>query len=490
MTAEPRRAVASPDSDALRARIANWSPEHGSLDFDCLTALYRARRLTPEDVVRAVYQRIESKPDTFAWIHRIPVEDAIARARDVMRRPMDDAAFPLWGLPFSVKDCNDVPGLPTTNACPPTRYIAQSTGQAIQRLLDAGAICLGKVNMDQFGLGLVGQRTPYGGCSSVFDADFISGGSSSGSAVSVGAGHVSFSIGNDAAGSGRVPAGLNNIVGIKPTPGLVSNACVTGGGCVKTIETVTAFALTGEDALTVLRCMAGYDPSYPFSREEADQVDLSAHDAPATFRFGTPAGDALRFFGDTEAERLYRGAVSRLERLGGQRVEVDFSPFEETQRILYDGAWIAERSLGLDSTVEKFGDEMHPVTRRILGQGSAYSAKDTFAAIHRVAELRCATRPTWNAIDTLLVPTTPTTYRKSEIEANPIELNSRLGIYTNFANLMSLCAVAVPAGFRADGLPLGVTFLGRAFTESLQASLAIRFHRDLGLPLGASRHRY
>ncbi|MDB5817636.1 MAG: atzF, partial [Rhizobacter sp.] len=281
-----------------------------------------------------------------------------------------------------------------------------------------------------------------------------------------------------------------NIVGIKPTPGLVSNACVTGGGCVKTIETVSAFALTGEDALTVVRCMAGYDASYAISREEADRVDLSAVPAPATFRFGTPAASALRFFGDTEAERLYHEAVARLVKLGGTRVEVDFEPFEETQKILYDGAWIAERSLGLDATVERFGDQMHPVTRRILSQGSQYSAKDTFAAIHRVAELRCATRPTWAAIDTLVVPTTPTIYRKSEIEADPIALNSKLGIYTNFANLMGLCAVAVPAGFRKDGLPLGVTFLGRPFTEALQSSIAIRFHRDLELKLGASQNRY
>ena len=474
----------------LRQRVSGWTAAGGSLDLACLAALYARGDLTPADVVDAVYDRIEAGPETHAWIHLVPRDAALACARAVMQWPDDRAKSPLWGMPFSVKDCNDVPGMPTTNAFAPTAYLATRTGQAIQRLLDAGAICLGKVNMDQFGIGLVGMRTPYGACSSVFDPAYISGGSSSGSAVSVGIGHVSFSIANDAAGSGRVPAAFNNIVGLKPTPGLVSNTCVTGGGCVKTIETLSVFALTGEDAQAVLQTIAGYDITDPFSKRHADAVDLSWRAAPAQFRFGTPSEPYLRFFGDRDAERLYQAGIERLQAMGGVRVDVDFTPFEETQKILYEGAWIAERGLALDDTVARYADAMHPVTRRIVATGSDYTAKDTFRAIHRVAELKCQTRPVWQSIDTLVVPTTPTIYRQAEIEADPIALNARLGIYTNFVNLMGLCGAAVPAGFRGDGLPLGMTFLGASFTEATQMSLGAAFHRAQGLRLGASAHPY
>jgi allophanate hydrolase len=373
-----------------------------------------------------------------------------------------------------VKDCNDVPGMPTTNGFPPSAYVASGTGQAIGRLLDAGAVCLGKTNMDQFGIGLVGMRTPYGACSSPFEPSFISGGSSSGSAVSVALGQASFSIANDAAGSGRVPAGVCNIVGLKPTPGLVSNACVTGGGCVKTIETVSVMALTAEDALEVLQRIAGFDSTHAFSRPEADAVDLGRQAAPARFAFGIPKGDGLRFFGDAAAERMFGDALRRLEAMGGVAEEVDFAPFEEVQRILYDGPWIAERALVLDEVLARHGPELHPATRRILESGGSWSAKDTFRAIHRVAELKAATRPIWSRLDALLVPTAPTAYRKAEIEAEPIALNARLGNYTNFVNLMGLSGIAVPNGFRPDGVALGVTLLGPAFAEARLAALARR----------------
>lgn len=464
-----------------------WSPGTGSLDVGTLRRLYAEGTLTPSQVVAAVYDRIALRGDDKVWIHLAPRDAVLAEARALEHA--GPSGHPLWGIPFSVKDCNDVPGMPTTNALPETAYVAETTGQAISRLTDAGAICIGKTNMDQFGIGLVGMRTPYGACSSVFDERYISGGSSSGSAVSVAAGLVSFSIGNDAAGSGRVPAAFNNIVGLKPTPGLVSNACVSGGGCVKTIETVSVFALTVENALTVLRLIAGYDPTYPFSRPEADAVDLAMRGAPPHFRFGVPAGDALRFFGDTEAEALYRTGLARLESIGGTRVDVDFAPFEETQRILYDGPWIAERALTLDPIVARHRESLHPVTRTILESAKSYSAVDTFRAIHRIAELKCATRPTWDSIDVLVVPSTPTIYTKAEIAADPIALNARLGIYTNFANLMGLSAVAVPNGFRPDGLPQGITILALPFQETRVAAIGAAFHRASDMPLGGTGNR-
>ncbi len=466
----------------------HWPAETGSLDFHTLSEAYASGQLTPSKVVNAIYDRIAARGDDHVWIHLVPREDALKAAAELEKTGYDGR--PLWGIPFSIKDCNDVIGLPTTNALKEGAYIAESTGQAVTRLFDNGAILIGKTNMDQFGIGLVGMRTPYGACSSVFNDDYISGGSSSGSAVSVAAGLSSFSIANDAAGSGRVPAGFNNIVGIKPTPGIVSNACVSGGGCVKTIETVSVFALTVEDGMAVMRVITGYDPSYPFSKPEADHVPLDVAPAPPKFRFGIPAGAALRFFGDSEAEQLFQEAIERLDAMGGELVEVDFTPFEETQRILYEGPWISERALSLDKVLAQYGDAIHPVTKKILENSGQYSSLDTFRAIHRIAELKCATRPVWNDIDVLLVPTTPTIYRKSEILADPIALNARLGIYTNFVNLMGLCGVAVPNGFRDDGLPSGVTFLAPGMEEAKAASIAAEFHRRVGVGLAKHLNPY
>ena len=466
----------------------SWSAETGSLDFETLKTGFSTGALTPKMVVNAIYDRIEARGEDHVWIHLVPRSEAL-KAADALEAQGYDGR-PLWGIPFSIKDCNDVVGLPTTNALKEGAYIAESTGQAVTRLFDSGAILIGKTNMDQFGIGLVGMRTPYGACSSVFNDEYISGGSSSGSAVSVAAGLSSFSIANDAAGSGRVPAGFNNIVGIKPTPGIVSNACVSGGGCVKTIETLSVFALTVEDGMSVMRVITGYDPSYPFSKPEADHVALDVAPAPARFRFGIPAGAALRFFGDTEAERLFQEAVERLDAMGGELVEVDFTPFEGTQRILYDGPWISERALSLDKVLPQYGEAIHPVTRKILENSGQYTSLDTFRAIHRIAELKCATRPVWDDIDVLLVPTTPTIYRKSEILEDPIALNARLGIYTNFVNLMGLCGIAVPNGFRDDGLPSGVTFLAPGMQEARAAAIAAEFHRRAHIGLGMHLNPY
>ncbi|MBH0238431.1 allophanate hydrolase [Methylobrevis albus] len=470
---------------ALAAAPTPVHPVSGpSLDLASLRAAYADGTLTPTAVVNLVYDRIEARGDDHVWIHLVPRAEALAAAAQLEAEGLQGR--PLWGVPFSIKDCNDVVGLPTTNALPEGAYVAATTGQAVTRLFAAGALLVGKTNMDQFGIGLVGMRTPYGACSSVFGEEFISGGSSSGSGVSVAAGLVSFSIGNDAAGSGRVPAAFNNIVGIKPTPGLVSNACVSGGGCVKTIETLSVFALTVPDGMALLQLIAGYDASYPFSKPEADAVALDPETPPTAFRFGVPAGDALRFFGDAEAERLFAEAVARFEAMGGTAVPVDFAPFEETQKILYDGPWIAERALTLDPVLARHRDAIHPVTRQILEKSADFSAADTFRAIHRIAELKCAVRPVWDDVAFILVPTTPTIYRKAEIAADPIALNAKLGIYTNFVNLMGLCGIAVPAGFRADGLPLGVTLLAPGFAEARIAGHAANFHRATGLTLGAT----
>ncbi len=459
-----------------------WSLSAQAPTISSLKAAF-ADGVAPSEIIAAICDRMDARGNDAVWIHRASREDLLAQAH-ALEAAGPGADQPLWGIPFSVKDCNDVPGMPTTNALPAMRYVAESTGPAIQRLLDAGAICLGKTNMDQFGIGLVGMRSPFGAPSSVFSEAHISGGSSSGSGVAVALGMGAFSIANDAAGSGRVPAAFNNIVGLKPTPGLISNSCVSGGGCVKTLETVSVFALTVADAMTVTRLIAGFDKQEPFSNPLADSADLASGPPPERFAFGIPDGQWLRFFSDADAAELFQQAVARLEAMGGRAVPVDFAPFDEVQRILYDGPWIAERALTLDPIVAEHREHIHPVTRGILESSGQYEATDVFRAIHRIAELKRDVRPVWDAIETLVVPTTPTIHTKAEIEADPIRLNSQLGIYTNFVNLMGLSAVAVPNGFRPDGLPQGATFLAPGFAEGRAARIAATFHARTGCGTG------
>ncbi|MEM8550911.1 MAG: allophanate hydrolase [Pseudomonadota bacterium] len=462
--------------------MSAWRWPHAPT-LNVLRAAY-ADGLSPAEMVDHLADRMEAGAAPHAFIHAVERGQLRAAAQALGERP---DGRPLWGIPFTVKDCNDVPGLPTTNALPQMAYTPASTGRTIERILDAGAICIGKTNMDQFGIGLVGMRSPYGAPSCVFSEEHISGGSSSGSGTATALGLGVFSIGNDAAGSGRVPAAFNNIVGLKPTPGLVSNTAVSGGGCVKTIETMSVFALTVEDAMEITRLIAGYDPADLFSSPLADTADLEDGAPPSAFRFATPAEKHLHFAGDADAARMFDAAVERLTALGGVAVPVDFAPFHEAQAILYDGPWIAERALSLDPVLAQHGEHIHPVTRQILESAGSYSATDTFRAIHRIAELKRDTRWLWDDVDVLVVPTTPTIFTKAEIEEDPIGRNSTLGIYTNFVNLMGLCGVAVPNGFRADGVPLGVTFLAPSFCEGRAARIAKAFHRHLGGRLGASQ---
>ena len=461
-----------------------WDELKGSLDFTTLRALYAGGELRPEDVVRTVYRRIAARGRDHVWIHVVPEAESMAAARRVAAAVPRSA--PLYGLPCAIKDNIDVPGLPSTSAFPPSRRIATSTGPAVQRLLDAGAIVIGKTNMDQLAIGLVGVRTPYGVARNAFDAAFVPGGSSSGSGVAVGAGLVAFALGNDAAGSGRVPAAFNNVVGVKPTPGLVSNTAVVGGGTAKSLETISVFALTVDDGMDVLRLIAGYDPEDLFSKTEARFCDLEHQPAPERFRFAVPSARDLAFFGDADAERLFEAAVARLESLGGTAVAVPYRVFNEAQRLLYEAPFLAERNVSTEAIIAGHEDALHPATRAILASAQDWTARDTYRAIHRLAELNRDARRLLAGIDVFVVPTTPTIYRVAEVEAEPILLNARLGTYTNFVNLMDLCGIAVPSGFRADGLPLGVTVLAEPFAEARAAAVAGAFHRKTGLTLGAT----
>jgi allophanate hydrolase len=412
-------------------------------------------RTEPVAAIEATYARIVALHGNPVFLHVVPKPEALARARE--------ARGPLAGLTFAVKDNIDVAGVPTTAGCPAYAYTPKRTATAVQKLLDAGAVLVGKTNLDQFAAGLVGTRSPYGAVKNAFNPEYISGGSSSGSAVAVALGCCDFSLGTDTAGSGRVPAAFNNVVGLKPTRGLVSNAGVVPA--CKSLDCVSVFAPGSAGALRALEAMQGYDAGDPWSRR-ASPVGLPA----GGLRVAVPR--APEFFGDREYERLYGEALARL---GGTRVEIDFAPFAEVQRLLYDGPWVAERLAPLAGFLHQHADDVHPVTRRVLETGRRATAVEAFLGLHRLAELRRAADAVWASADVIAVPGAPTVYTRAEVEAEPLELNSRLGIYTNFVNLLDYAAITVPAGFRADGLPFGLTLIGPAFSDRALAAHAARF---------------
>lgn len=415
------------------------------------------------DAVERAYERESAAAGNPVWIHRVDRATAVARARDAARRVREGAVLPLAGLPFAVKDNIDVAGLPTTAACPAFSFVPPRSATAVQKLLDAGAVCVGKTNMDQFATGLSGARSPYGTCRNSVNPDYISGGSSSGSALAVAFGLAEFALGTDTAGSGRVPAAFNGLVGLKPTRGLVSTAGVLPA--CRSLDCVSVFARTATRALQVMEAMSGDDPADPYSRRGTPRGF-----GAGPLRVAVPA--PLEFFGDAEYERLFAAA---LERLGGTRRTVDFASFAAAQKLLYEGPWIAERTAQLEGFLDVHADEMHPVTRGIIASGRNWTAVDAFRAQYRLAALRREADAVWTEADVLAVPGAPTIYRIDEMEKDPVRLNSRLGLYTNFVNLLDLAAITLPAGARADGLPFGLTLIAPAFSDRALAALAARF---------------
>jgi allophanate hydrolase len=439
---------------------------------------YRARRFSPVDVVASVLDNISKAPDRRAWITLLSPERVLEYAKALTAR--DPASLPLYGMPFAIKDNIDLEGVPTTAGCADYAYTPSKSAFVVARLIEAGAIPLGKTNLDQFATGLVGTRSPYGACGNSFDPAYVSGGSSSGSAVAVAMGLVSFSLGTDTAGSGRVPAAFNNIVGLKATCGALSTRGVVPA--CRSLDCVSIFALTADDAARVYSVAAAFDPADSYSRVVDSRPAWSAGSG---FRFGVPRASQLEFFGDAEYARLFAPAIGRLESLGGRRVEIDFEPFLATARLLYEGPWVAERYYAVGDFLERQPESVYPVTRQIISGGRDATAVDAFRAQYRLMELRRAAERMWLEMDVLVTPTAGTIYRIDAVEADPIRLNSNLGYYTNFVNLLDLAAVAVPAGFRADGLPFGVTLVGRAGADAQLLALGDRLHRASGVPLGA-----
>ncbi|HEY4245363.1 MAG TPA: allophanate hydrolase [Lacunisphaera sp.] len=452
-----------------------------SLDLSTLRAAYAAGTLTPTALVEEILQRIEAYNDPAVWIHRLSREELLARAREVEQRGI--SSQPLYGVPYAIKDNIDLAGVPTTAACPEFAYTPAESAFVVQRLLDAGAISIGKTNLDQFATGLVGVRSPHGVPRNPFHSEMIPGGSSSGSAVAVSAGLASFSLGTDTAGSGRVPASFNNLVGLKPTKGALSTRGVVPA--CRSLDCVSVFALTVEDAVAVASVAGGYDVCDPFARPSPQNV-FSPGAMPATFRFGVPAAGQLEWFGDTLSPECFARAVADLEKLGGIRIEIDFTPFRDAARLLYEGPWVAERWSAVREFHASHADAIWPVTRHIVEGGEKLLAVDAFESGYKLASLRRAADATWTKIDTMVLPTAATIYTRAQLEADPITLNSRLGIYTNFANLLDTAALAVPTGFRSDGLPFGVTLFGPAWSDGRLAAVGNALHRTTAKTTGAS----
>jgi allophanate hydrolase len=385
---------------------------------------------------------------------------------------------PLAGLSFAVKDNIDVAGLPTTAACAEFSYAPRAHAEVVRKLLEAGASVLGKTNLDQFACGLNGSRSPYGAVPNAFHADYVSGGSSSGSAYVVATGQADFALGTDTAGSGRVPAGLNNIVGIKPTRGLISARGVVPAA--QSVDCVSIFARTVATAARVLEAAMGHDPHDPYSRKLA----LKAGPWPRAFRFGVPS--ELVFFGDTLAEAAFGEAVTRLRELGGTPVPVDYAPLAEAAALLYESALVAERYTAIREFFDAHESAVLEPVRGIIASGRQYSAADLYQAQTHLRALGQQAEGMWDRIDVLLVPTAPTHYRLAQMKADPVALNRNLGAYTNFVNLLDYAAIAVPSSLRADGLPFGVTFIGPACSDWQLAELGQRYHHATGLPQGAT----
>lgn len=438
------------------------------LDLVSLRDAYHRGLADPAAIVAEVSRRIDAHDDPAVWIHRLgPAALSAHVARVQARGPLTQ---PLYGVPFAIKDNIDLADTPTTAACPEFAYTPPESAFVVQRLLDAGAIPIGKTNLDQFATGLVGVRSPYGTPRNPFHPGMIPGGSSSGSAVATATRQVSFALGTDTAGSGRVPAAFNHLVGLKPTCGWFSTRGVVPA--CRSLDCVSIFTQTIADATAVAAVAGAYDAEDPFAREAPAGQAAAAESTP--FTFGVPAAGQLDWFGDRVQPQLYARAIDRLSACGGQRIEIDFAPFAEAAELLYAGPWVAERWSAVRAFHAGHAAALHPVTRRIIEGGARLLAVDAFEAGYRLKVLQRRAAATWARVDTLVLPTTGTIYTREEVAADPFTLNSHLGRYTNFANLLDTAALAVPAGFRPDGAPFGVTLFGPAWSDARLAALAAR----------------
>jgi allophanate hydrolase len=449
-----------------------------SLEIPALQDAYASGALRPTEVVAEVYRRISARGNDHVWMSLVDPQTALDRARRLEQRGA--AGLPLYGIPFSVKDNIHVAGMRTTAGCPTFGSIASRSATAVTRAEQAGAILIGKNNMDHFATGLVGVRTLTGYCRNSFDPDYIPGGSSSGSGVAVASGLVSFSLGSDTGGSGRVPAAHNNIVGLKPTPGAVSSAGMLY--CNRTFDCMPVFALTCGDAWKVFEVIRGPDDADPYSHRSFEWKDAPAAE---TFTFSMPSGGDLTFFGDARAEQAFSRAVRILESCGGRQIDIDYAPFREATAAVFGGPMLAERLVDYGHFIADHAAAVHPVVVSLIDSARRFSAEQVFESLYRLQELRVAAANALQGVDALIVPTAATIYRCDEVEDDPVKLNHHMGRYTYFVNPLDLSALAVPAGMRTDGLPFGISFIGPAGSDLGLRRLGERFSDAVGGTLGA-----
>ncbi|MEM7144785.1 MAG: allophanate hydrolase [Verrucomicrobiota bacterium] len=445
------------------------SVELPGLELESLRAAYASGEWTPTRLVEALDEVISAAEPTRIWISRVSRERMLEYAREVEARGWEGQ--PLYGVPFAIKDNIDLAGMPTTAACPEFAYEPGESAFVVRRLMEAGAIPLGKTNLDQFATGLVGVRSPYGFPANAIDEKYIPGGSSSGSAVAVARGFASFALGTDTAGSGRVPAAFNGLVGLKPTRGLLS--CRGVVPACRTLDCVSVFSLSAGDAGAVLDVAATFDRADAYAR--ADPGLVEAAPLGETFTFGVPREDQLEFFGNGSARGCFAEGVARMESLGGKRVEIGFGPFLEAARLLYEGPWVAERYAAIEDILNEKPEILHSVTRGIIEGGGDARAVDAFRAAYRLQELKRVADEVWEAVDFVMTPTTGTVYTVAEVEAESVKLNSNLGYYTNFMNLLDYSALACPAGVMESGMPFGATLFAPAFHDGRLLDMAARF---------------
>jgi len=432
------------------------------LSVETIAADVQSRRRPAGEVMEDVIRRLDryDAVQPAVWISRFDAAALRAAAAAVDERIAGGEKLPLAGVPFAVKDNIDVAGLDTTAACPAFAYAPPRSATAVERLIAAGAIPVGKTNLDQFATGLNGTRSPYGIPRNAYNRAWVSGGSSSGSAVAVAAGLVAFALGTDTAGSGRVPAAFNHLIGFKPTRGRWSSRGLVPA--CRTLDCITVFTGTAEDAGLVDAIVAGFD------RE--DSLSRPLGDAPrAHRRIGVPRADQRPWFGDIESGFLYDAALAGLD---AELVEIDMTPLNEAARLLYNGPWVAERTAALQDLLRDDPEAIHPVVRGIVEEGHTYSAVDAFAASYRLADLARTAEEMWTTVDLLALPTTPTSYRVAEMLAAPVALNASLGAYTNFVNLLDMAAIAVPTGRYHSGVGFGITLMGPAGSDRSLIDLA------------------
>ncbi len=457
------------------------------MNIAALQKAYREDGLTPRELLRRIREQSELTSQHNAWIYLLGEAEIEPYLRALEERAPDSA--PLWGIPFAIKDNIDLAGVPTTAGCPEFSFVPERSAQVVEQLIAAGAIPLGKTNLDQFATGLNGTRSPHGPGRNAFDPDYISGGSSSGSALAVALGLASFSLGTDTAGSGRVPACFNNLVGLKPTKGLLSSTGMLPA--CRSLDCISIFALNADDANQVLAVAEGEDASDGYSRANpfANRVrHYGLRSGP--LRVGVMADAQLKFFGDEAYQRAWQQTVAALADSGFEMVEIDYRPFDEAALLLYEGPWVSERYLAIESVMRDTPEVVNPVVRQIIAQGEAPKATALFRAQYRLEELRRQCMAQMQGLDCLLTPTAGRLFTVDELHAEPVLYNSQLGYYTNFMNLLDMTAVAVPTAFTEAGLPFGVSLVGKAFSDRALLSIANRIQQVLPLPAGRGQSVY